>query len=54
MKVTNGQLRRGQTAVEYVLVSLVLTIVALMLVGFIWVVQGHAGRTRALVTSDCP
>lgn len=46
--------RRGQALLEYVLSFAALLVVVGILFGLIRVLQSHAERTEALVTSDCP
>jgi len=47
-------MRRGQAAVEYVVVLSSLLIVVLILYGFVCAAERYATRTESLVTSDCP
>jgi len=47
-------MRRGQAAVEYVIVLASLMVVVLILLGFVYAAERYATRTESLVASDCP
>ena len=47
-------MRKGQTALEYVLAFASLLIVVFALVWFVQATWRYADRTENLVTSDCP
>lgn len=51
---TGIRARRGQAALEYVLVFATLLIVVIALYAFVRATWRYADRTEALVTSDCP